>query len=499
MLAEQTVIIGIVCYFALIILVGYLMKNKNKGAEDFLVGGRSFGLFFNAGTLTACGLGGSLLIGVPGTIYSCGIWDSDARWGVLVTITGIGCLVVLGAFYMRKLWQLKLLSLGDFYYLRFGKTAGIISTVLMSFTFTLWIAVQIVAFAKVGTTLVGIPLNVWIIISMAVICTYTILGGLWAVCLTDIIQVIIVTISILLLTPIVLHMAGGWDSFVVALPKEKLEFLPQDKSLHGWLPWLAAWVIIGLGSVASPDLMQRAFSAKTGNIARNSAFCAAGMCYFFIIVVGILTFATMQLIKQGSIETTMISADPELLLPAVFEQIMPAPVVAIFLGATMAAVMSAAATANIALSGVISKNLIKDIFIPQMSSYGVMQTTRVVILIVGIIGAVVAIGLPSVYFLTSLGFDLILSCMFVPLTLGLYWKKTNGYGATAGMIAGAIVRIIGSGYVNGFTLEGIGTPTETWYYFTLSGPIASLIVTVAVSLLTQKKNRPLELNFEPNP
>ena len=73
------ILAGIGVYFALIIFVGYLMKSKNKGAEDFLVGGRSFGLFYNTGTLTACWIGGVLVIGVPGTLYSFGVWDSEAR------------------------------------------------------------------------------------------------------------------------------------------------------------------------------------------------------------------------------------------------------------------------------------------------------------------------------------------------------------------------------------------------------------------------------------
>ena len=496
MLGNTGIIIGIICYFAAIIFVGYLMKNKNKGAEDFLVGGRSFGLFFNTGTLTSCWLGGVLIIGVPGTLYSFGIWDDTAKWGLLISVGSALCLVLAGAFYMRRLWQLKLLSLGDFYYRRYGQKAGIISTVLMAFTFTLWIAVQIIAFAKVGTSLVGLSLTHWIVIAMAVICTYTILGGLWAVCLTDIIQVGIVTISLFILTPVALHMVGGWDAFAANVPMEKLQFFPAERTTGYYLPWLGAWVIMGLGSIASPDLMQRAFSAKSGKVARNSAFCAAIIYSIVLCVVIILTFASMQMINMGAVDQSVIDADPELLIPMVFQDLMPGPLVVVFLGAAMAAVMSAAATANIALAGVISKNLIQDIFVPNMSSHSLMQTTRIVVLIVGIIATYIAIALPSAFLLMSLGFDLILSCLFIPLTLGLYWKKANGYGAVAGLLAGAVFRIVVSGMVNGFTLEGIGTPTDTWYYFTLGGPIVSLLVMTIISLLTQKQSVPIELELD---
>ena len=72
-------------------------------------------------------------------------------------------------------------------------------------------------------------------------------------------------------------------------------------------------------------------------------------------------------------------------------------------------------------------------------------------------------------------------------------------GALAGMAAGALVRVVGSGLINGFTLEGIGSPTDTWYYFTLGGPAVSLAAMVAVSLLTQKSSPPIRLKLEPDP
>ena len=492
------ILAGIGVYFALIILVGYLMKNKNKGAEDFLVGGRSFGLFFNTGTLAACWIGGVLIIGVPGTLYQFGVWDSSARWGLLVCYGGVGCLVWAGMFYMRRLWQLKLLSLGDYYYQRFGRTAGIISTIIMSGTFVLWISAQIVSFAKVGVAVVGLSLDSWVLISMIVICTYTILGGLWAVCLTDIIQVAVVLLSILILVPLAINAVGGWDSFINAVPTEKLDMLPTDYTTpSAWVAWVAAWATIGLGSIASPDLMQRAFSAKSGKVARNSAFCAAVIITCILALIMILTFAAMQMMEQNAVDRAIVDADPELLLPMVFQHVMPLPVVILFLGATMAAVMSAAATANIALSGVIAKNLINDICMPSMSSRGLMQTSRVIILVIGILGAYLAIGLPSAFLLTSLGFDMVFSCLFVPLTLGLYWKKANAYGAIAGLVAGALARIGGAGMVNGFTMAGIASSADSWYYFTLIGPLAALVAMVIVSLVTQSVCKPIELKMEP--
>ena len=70
-MASTGILIGILCYFMGIIFVGFLMRKRNKSAEDFLVGGRSFGVVFNAGTLTSCWLGGAIIVGAPGIFYAC--------------------------------------------------------------------------------------------------------------------------------------------------------------------------------------------------------------------------------------------------------------------------------------------------------------------------------------------------------------------------------------------------------------------------------------------
>lgn len=82
--------LGLAAYMGCMILVGYLVKNRIKTSEDYLVAGRSFGLFFNSATLMACFIGGALLIAVPGRIYSVGIWDDTyLSGGAFITVGGL--------------------------------------------------------------------------------------------------------------------------------------------------------------------------------------------------------------------------------------------------------------------------------------------------------------------------------------------------------------------------------------------------------------------------
>ncbi len=140
-----------------------------------------------------------------------------------------------------------------------------------------------------------------------------------------------------------------------------------------------------------------------------------------------------------------------------------------------------------------------ELVIPMMVKQ-YMPTTMGVIFTLGMILAVTVVSLvvgivyPEVYLLTAFSFDLILACLFIPLTLGLWWKKANATGALAAMIVGAAYRIIAPGIVEGFTFESITYPL-TRYYYTVFAPVISLVVMVVVSLATQKKDEPRPLAF----
>ena len=175
-------LIGIGGYILFMLFLGYWVKNKINTAEDYLVGGRSFNTLFNTATVTSIALGGSVVVIVPGATYAYGIWNDELLWGSLINLAGGSIFLFIGAiFFMPKLWRLKLLSLGDFYYGRYSRATGILATVLISFTFIFWVAVQVLVFAKVAGSILDWPFLLSIFVSVTVICAYTLMGGLWGV------------------------------------------------------------------------------------------------------------------------------------------------------------------------------------------------------------------------------------------------------------------------------------------------------------------------------
>jgi len=495
--------IGVGVYFAAMLLVGYMVKNRVKTSEGYLVGGRKFGLLFNAPALAACFLGGSLILSLPGVTFGLGIWNDGAMWGINSSLGGILCLLIAGFFYMPKLWRLKLLSLGDFFYLRFNRATGFTVSIVTVFTFVFWIAVQVLVFAKICTVFMGWPLVASALIGITVITIYTTMGGLWAVMATDMIQVTLVTLGVVVLFPVVLGMVGGWDIFMESIPAEKAQWIPAPQATPGatahlWLAWIACYAVTAIGSVVSPDLMQRAFAAKTASVARNSAIIAALIKTVLSFIMVGLAYMGWILIQDGVFSEEIMGGDMELIVPVLVKQFLPLPLMILFIGACLSSVMGAASSALLALSGMMSKNIIKDFIKPDITDKQLVLASRVCVVTFAIMGTLAALSLKYVYLLVAFGFDMIMASLFACMTLGMFWKKTNNYGAIAGIIAGLSMRILGPGLTEGFSLTTIAYAGDVWYLWTLFSPVVAFTVTIIVSLATQKKNPSNEYGFHFN-
>jgi Na+/proline symporter len=334
-------------------------------------------------------------------------------------------------------------------------------------------------------------------IGIAVIAIYTTLGGLWAVMATDMVQVALVALGIFVMTPIALGLAGGFESVINTVPPEQMHVFPQVDIVDSprvWVAWFASWCLIGIGSIVSPDLMQRAFAAKTASIARNSAL--VGMCIKIILslLMILLAYTGWTLIHNGVIEEAALHGDVEQIVPVMVKTLLPTPLVILFVGACLSAVMGAASSALLAMSGMISKNVLKDVIRPSTTDRELVVASRVCVVAFSIFAVYLALSLEMVYLLLALGFDLIMASLFAAMTLGLYWRKANEYGAIAGIIAGIGTRVIGAGIENGFTLKAIAYAGD-WYVWTLAAPITAFVVMIVVSLATQKMKPSNEYGF----
>jgi solute:Na+ symporter, SSS family len=490
-------LIGFIIYGVLMALLGFWAARKVKGADDFMVAGRRMPIWLLAFTFAGLWFGGGTVIGTAGTTLDLGFWSTEWAWGIIPDPYGAGlCLILAGLFYFATIRRVGGITLADFFAGRFGKGSSLLSALLMLFAWVFFIAGEIAVIGKIFNSILGWNYSLSIIIGMALVMAYTIAGGLWSVAITNFVQMIIILVGITIALPISLNAVGGFAEVKAVVPAEMMSFFPHKMEGIGffgrWVPWIAGWLIIGLGSIPSPDITQVAQSGASTKAVKRSAFIAGGMYWVFGTVIVLLGLIGFALLANGIIPEAALNEDPEMIIPIMIKELFPLPLGILFVSAILAGVMSCADGGILTISTLFTKNVIKDAIKPDIGDKQLLFWGRIIILIFAVLVVLVSIGFPFVFLLVMFGFDLLLAGLFIPLTLGIYWKKANQPGAIAGIIAGIFVRVVLSGILEGWGFETVMYPFA-WYVYTLAAPGANLVVMIIVSLATQKSHPPKPL------
>ena len=415
-------------YLVAMLGIGIYAAHRTESSDDFLVAGRNLSLGLCSATLMATWFGSATVIGAAGAAYK------DGMLGVIADPFGAGvCLLLAGMFYMRTVRRMRLLTITDFFEIKYGLLTGMLASIAMFALYVGWTAAQLVGFGLVVKTLFGTSATTGMVVGTAVILAYTTAGGMWAVALTDFVQVIIITLGLLLILPIVVHDAGGWSTLAERFPEHSFRLIPVEPSGRDWLEYVRAWTIIGLGSIATQDLMQRAFAARNENIAQNSAYIAAtgyltiGMIPVVLGIIGGVTLPGLE--------------NEELVVPELAIRHLHAVPMAIFVGALLAAIMSSADSALLAPASLLSANIV-PYFSPSISQGARFRWARYSVPVIGLAALGVALWAQTVYELFLDAFAITLVALFVPFTSGIWWRRANRYGALAAIVSGTAVWLV---------------------------------------------------------
>src|SRR6185503_13003614 len=237
----------------------------------------------------------------------------------------------------------------------------------------------------------------------------------------------------------------------------------------------ASIAALGFGDIVALDFMERVFAAKSPKTARNGAFLAGGLTLFTVIPTSMLGIVALFLIPDIT--------DPFLAMPTIALNHVPFPIGAALLMGVLGASMSTANGGLLAISSVISRNLIqRDVLRglmkkPGMEDKKLLRTTRIATIPMMIAAFILASQLPQPGIYLVVAFDIVFAGALAPLTLGLFWKKANMPAALASLIAGTIIRL-----VLFFTI-----PPEYAGLDTMIPPPISFAIFIGVALATQKR------------
>ena len=469
MSTENIIFTGVAIYMLGMLGVGFYASKRSHSVTDFMVAGRNLPLPVLSMTVMATWFGGAMMLGGAGAAYDHGMLGVIADpWG------GALALFLIGLFFARVFRRMRIITVADFMEQRFGKIAGIGITITTVVSNIMWVAGTLVAFGVIFDSLTNIPFENGIIFGAIVVFAYTMLGGMWAVALTDFVQMVIIIAGLIILMTVVLIDVGGWSAMAPQLPENTFRMVPLENTGEEWLNYFRAWTIIGLVDISAQSLFQRIAAAKNERIAQYS-FYVGGTGYLIFgmvaVMLGIIGSVTMPDI-----------ANSEFIVPELAKIHLHPVAIAVFVGAMLAAIMSSADSALLAASSVVAKNAL-PYFRHDPSPKLTLLITRLAILIFGGIAILIALRIQVVFDLMVDANILGLAVIIVPFILGVWWTKANRAGALSGMAAGLITWL---------------TTMSLWPNLPsdFMGLAACLVVMLVVTPLTQKIDPPRGLKDE---
>jgi SSS family solute:Na+ symporter len=466
MSTETIIFIGVSIYMVIMLAVGFYSSKKTHSVTEFIVAGRGLPLSLLSITIIATWFGGSTMMGGAGAAYD------DGLLGVIEDpFGGALALILVGLFFARIFRRLKILTVADFMHQRFGLVASLGITASALFSNTVWVASMLVGFGLIFETLTGVPLAYGIIGGAVVVSIYTAIGGMWAVALTDFIQMIIIFVGLIILFVVVLVDVGGWGAISPKLSEHTFRLLPMENTAEQWLNYLRAWTIIGIVDISAQTLIQRAGAAKNERVAQN-AFYLGGAGYLLFgmipVILGIIGSVSMPDIPSS-----------EGIIPALAIKHLHPVAVAIFVGALLAAIMSSADSALLATASVVARNVLPLVKRDPPAKLTLL-VARLTIPVVSVIAIFIALKIQVVFDLMVDANILGLAAIIVPFIMGVWWKKANRTGAISAMAAGISAWLVTLYIAPNLPADFIGLA-------------ASFVTMLVVTPLTQKFDPPREL------
>ncbi|MEO0811355.1 MAG: sodium:solute symporter family protein [Myxococcota bacterium] len=415
-----TLIVFVCAMFGLSLAV----RDKVNSVDDFVVAGRRLPFWLAMPGLFATWFGAGTLLTATDEVRAGGL--------KLIALEPLGsglCLVVAGFFFAERLWNMKLLTIIDFYRLRFGVRAEFLAGLLMVPGYLGWIAAQFIALAELLELFFGLPVMSGIVLVAALGTAYTLIGGMWSVTLTDAVQVALLVIGLVILGINVVSALGegdwlaGTQRLWNSIPTHQRVVFPTE-TLSEAVRWLTLLAVASLGNIPAQDLTQRIFASESSTTARR-ACTAAGMAY---IVFGMLPV----LIGLG---TAALVPSPEgSALAAIASAYMHPATLIVFLLAIFAAVLSTIDSALLSPATVLAQNIAPKIPALARREIDGLVLNRWMVGLVTLLSLVLAFSGASAFELLESAYAAGLVALLVPLAIGLYSRAGDESAALGAML-----------------------------------------------------------------
>jgi Na+/proline symporter len=347
----------------------------------------------------------------------------------------------VGLFFAKHLYNRRMLTIGDFFREKYGRTVEVLVTLCIVASYLGWVAAQIKALGLVFNVVSdgAISQDLGMIIGACSVLVYTLFGGMWSVAITDFVQMIVIVIGMLYISGEMTSMTGGFTMVIEhAAAAGKFSFWP-DMNLVAILGFTAALCTMMLGSIPQQDVFQRISSSKNVNIAVQASILGGILYFVFAFVPMYLTYSA-TLIDPALVDR-YINTDSQMILPKLIMEHAPVFAQIMFFGALLSAIKSCASATLLAPSVSFAENIVRG-FYKHLSDQELLKIMRITVLFFTIAVTLFAMNSElSIFHMVESAYKVTLVAAFVPLAFGIYWSKANSLGGLLAVVFGLTVWI----------------------------------------------------------
>ncbi len=511
--SDIAMLITIAFYMVLMVVIGVYYTKKNKSTDDFYLGGRRLGPFVTAMSAEASDMSSWLLMGLPGVALVFGI--SEAFWTALGLAVGtyINWLVVAKRIrvYSEKV---KANTIPDFFSNRFHDKSGMLTLAAAIIIIVFFVPYTASGFSAVGTlfnSLFGVNYHVAMIVGAIVIIAYTMGGGFLAASTTDFLQSIIMTLALVVVVIFGIFSVDGMANVTEAV-KDLPGYISLTQMYDPLVPGAKAFSFLsiistlawGLGYFGMPHILLRFMAIEDKNKLKTSRRIASVWVVISMgvaIFIGVVGYAmvnagvvSLPVKENGYLDGQRIIIEIAKLLST--NGWLLAIVAGLIIAGILASIMSTSDSQLLAAASSVSENIVKRFIKKDMKAKTSMLIARVTVAVISVVAVIFAWNPESsVFDIVSFawaGFG----AAFAPVVLfALFWKRTNKWGALAGIVSGGASAIIWKYVINEQIGQEYGIEALTIYELLPAFIIACLAI-VVVSLLTKAPDKEIIEEFE---
>lgn len=427
----------VIIYWVVSVGIGLWAALRVKNTADFAAAGHSLPLPIVTATVFATWFGSETVLGIPATFLKEGLG------GIVSDPFGSSmCLILVGLFFARHLYNRRMLTIGDFFREKYGRTVEVLVTLCIVVSYLGWVAAQIKALGLVFNVVSegSITQTGGMLIGAGSVLIYTLFGGMWSVAITDFIQMIIIVVGMLYIGGEMTVQTGGVGVVLEhAVAAGQFSNFWPDMNLASILGFVAALCTMMLGSIPQQDVFQRITSSKNVNIAVQAALLG-GVLYFIFAFVPLYLAYSATIISPDLVKQYLYT-DPQMILPKLILNHAPLIAQVMFFGALLSAIKSCASATLLAPSVTFAENIVRGFF-KHLSDHDLLKVMRITVLCFAVVVTFFAINSNlSIFKMVENAYKVTLVAAFVPLAFGVYWSKANSLGGLLAVVCGLTVWI----------------------------------------------------------